>query len=90
MISVGVYSDEKVGISVAGCASVKVSTTQIHRIHENAECEKYDGSHIVTPLAHDDQILKTEGKHLKTDIIVQKIPYSEVSNTAGGTTVIIG
>jgi hypothetical protein len=41
-------------------------------------------------MARLDQILRTEDKVLSEDIVIEKIPYAEVSNTAGGTTVIIG
>lgn len=50
----------------------------------------YDGEFLVTPSADSDQTLQTAGKYSKSNITVEKIPYSEVSNTAGGTTVIIG
>ena len=50
----------------------------------------YDGEFIVTPSADNEQTLQTAGKYSKSNITVEKIPYAEVSNTAGGTTVIIG
>lgn len=50
----------------------------------------YDGPHIITPLVDNPQILSTAGRYTKHDIIVEEIPYAEVSNSAGGTTVIIG
>ena len=50
----------------------------------------YNGRYQVTPMANVDQILRTGNKILEEDMIVEKIPYAEVSNTAGGTTVIIG
>lgn len=50
----------------------------------------YDGEFIVTPSADNEQTLQTAGKYAESNITVEKIPYSEVSNTAGGTTVIIG
>lgn len=50
----------------------------------------YDGSFVVTPSADNVQTLKTAGKYNESDITVDKIPYAEVSNPAGGVTVIIG
>lgn len=50
----------------------------------------YDGSFVVTPSADNDQTLLTSGKYNESDIKVEKIPYAEVSNPAGGVTVIIG
>ena len=50
----------------------------------------YTGRYQVTPMVAADQILRTNNKIMEQDVIVEKIPYAEVSNTAGGTTVIIG
>ncbi len=51
--------------------------------------QKYAGPDTVVPGTRD-QVLPTGGKRVSGDITVTKIPYSEVSNTSGGTTVIIG
>lgn len=50
----------------------------------------YQGSYIVTPIANLDLLLETANKVLQDDIIVNKIPYTEVSNLSGGYTVSIG
>ena len=50
----------------------------------------YAGRYQITPMANIDQILRTNNKIMEEDMIIEKIPYAEVSNTAGGTTVIIG
>lgn len=50
----------------------------------------YTGRYSVTPMADLDQILRTNNKVMEEDMVIEKIPYAEVSNTAGGTTVIIG
>lgn len=52
--------------------------------------EKYMGQDIITPLPFLDQILQTAHTFVQENIVIEKIPYTEVSNTAGGTTVIIG
>lgn len=52
--------------------------------------KSYNGRYQVTPIANVDQILRTHDKVMEEDLIVEKIPYAEVSNNAGGTTVIIG
>lgn len=54
------------------------------------DLDEYTGEYTVTPLPTMDQILRTRHKNLKHDIIIKPIPYVEVSNEAGGTTVIIG
>lgn len=49
----------------------------------------YDGEHIVTPMV-DGQTLGTAQKIVQEDIVVEAIPYSEVSNETNGKTVTIG
>lgn len=50
----------------------------------------YDGEYTVTPSANDDKTLLTAGKTMTKNLKVEKIPFSEVTNTQGGTTVNIG
>lgn len=52
--------------------------------------EWYKGNYIITPLPDVEQILKTTNRLLEQDVIIEKIPYYETSNDAGGYTVIIG
>lgn len=52
--------------------------------------EPYFGTYKVTPKIKDSVILDTTDKLLKEDVIVQKIPQFEVSNEAGGKTLILG
>lgn len=47
----------------------------------------YDGEYIVTPKAFVEQTLETKNKSMTDDVTVLEIPYSEVSNPEGGTTV---
>lgn len=49
----------------------------------------YDGETIVTPSASEDKILHTADKMMVSDVTVEQIPYSEVSNTSNGITVTI-
>lgn len=51
--------------------------------------EPYTGPYTVTPRAYAETILPTKNKHLTDDVQVQKIPYYDVSNAAGGSTVYI-
>ena len=46
----------------------------------------YDGDYIVTPKTTE-QTLATARKSMRSDVTVEAIPYSEVSNPAGGNTV---
>lgn len=53
------------------------------------EHDEYDGSYIVIPQI-DKQILDTSNKVMRTDLVIEQIPYAEVTNLANGTTVTIG
>lgn len=50
----------------------------------------YDGEYIVTPKAFEEQILETANKAMRDNVTVLEIPYIEVTNPSGGTTVSIG
>lgn len=50
----------------------------------------YDGVISVTPDVHNNQILKTAKTYLDADVMIQKIPYAEVTNNTGGKTATIG
>jgi len=49
----------------------------------------YDGEYRVIP-ALDAQVLPTNGKRMRDDVVVTEIPYYETSNPQGGYTAIIG
>lgn len=53
-----------------------------------AEEERYTGPYLVEPSCSE-QILKTTGKYMTENVNVHRIPFYEVSNASGGTTVII-
>ena len=55
-----------------------------------AELPVYEGAYEVTPSATEDQTLLTAQKYMDADVKIEKIPYAEVSNNTGGTTVTIG
>lgn len=48
----------------------------------------YDGSYEITPRVKG-QTLRTADKIMRTDLILDDIPYSETTNPGGGTTVVI-
>lgn len=50
----------------------------------------YTGQYNVSPLPNVEQILRTNNKLLKHDIVIEPIPYHETDNSAGGRTVSIG
>ena len=57
---------------------------------ESMDIPVYSGTYEVTTSVSEDQVLETAGKYLTADIVVSKVPYEEVQNEAGGTTVNIG
>lgn len=52
--------------------------------------EAYEGAYEVVPKAFEPVILPTRDRYLSRDVNVAKIPQYEVSNAAGGLTLIMG
>lgn len=50
----------------------------------------YDGDYTAEPKLFEDVTLHTKDQKMKSDVTVKKIPQYEVSNEAGGTTLIFG
>lgn len=61
----------------------------IQQVTERPGADYYTGSYDVTPMV-DAQSLATKDKLLTDDVRVQSIPYYDVGNTSGGSTVYIG
>lgn len=59
-------------------------------IREGGGGEPYTGEYEVTPKVSAPVVLQTEGKTMKKDVTILKIPQFEVSNPEGGKTLIIG
>ena len=55
-----------------------------------ADLPSYSGVWSVTPLVNTQTTLETAQTYLDRDIVVEAIPYAEVSNISGGTTATIG
>lgn len=68
-------------IPIIECSSNKMIVEDIWPV--------YGGEYQVGPNATEDQILITANTRLTDNIVINKIPYYEVSNNAGGTTVSI-
>lgn len=54
------------------------------------EGKPYEGEYEVTPKTYEPVILPTKNRLLSQDVNVLKIPQYEVSNAAGGVTLIMG
>lgn len=52
--------------------------------------EIYEGAYEVTPRIYEPVELPTRDRLLRDDVTVKQIPQYEVSNEAGGTTLIMG
>ena len=50
--------------------------------------EEYTGAYEITPTTAE-QTLLTKDKYMSDDVTVKEIPFFEVSNTSGGSTVYI-
>lgn len=50
----------------------------------------YEGEYVAVSDLHDPVRLRTKGLAMRDDVIVQPIPFYEVSNPAGGMTITIG
>ena len=55
---------------------------------EISDVKAYDGSYKVTPKVTE-QVLETKNSYMKDDVTVIGIPYFDVSNASGGSTVYI-
>lgn len=60
------------------------------RIINTGSGTPYDGVYDVTPKTYEPVVLPTRNRLLSRDVNVAKIPQYEVSNAAGGLTLIVG
>lgn len=67
---------------------IKTASIAIGEFHDRMEF--YDGDYIVTPKAHEQTVLETEGLCMKDNVVVLEVPYFETSNIQNGYTVYIG
>lgn len=56
----------------------------------NHEAPIYTGAYTATPKVEEETVLQTKDRKMIKDVTVEKIPLYEVSNQAGGETLIIG
>lgn len=67
---------------------IQIDFGEIYEL-ENEGAAEYEGSYDVTP-AVAEQILATEQRIMRSNLVIREIPYRRVSNIQGGETVIIG
>lgn len=75
-------------VTVPTAPTIEVQLQDVSLI--NVVGEKYEGDYDVTPSTYKDKVLATRNLVMTKDVTVRKIPQFEVSNTAGGKTLIIG
>lgn len=59
-------------------------------VHESTDGEIYQGDYTVTPKITEEVLLQTKSKVMNNNVTVLKVPQFEVSNDAGGKTLILG
>jgi len=75
--------------SISGSRMIFSSGNLVGRIVIAGDRECYSGDCHIIPKV-EEQVLETRDKLMTDNITVTSIPYYEVSNPQGGTTVIIG
>lgn len=80
--------NEQVGIARGTLTSRQVLTGQLASTHA-AHLETYSGPYEVTPQIVS-QTLDTKEKYMDDNVSIKSIPYFDVGNTSGGSTVYIG
>lgn len=68
---------------------IKADFGEIKTITIRGGTDYYEGSYAVTP-GIEAQTLETKDKFMLEDVVINEIPFYDVSNTAGGSTVYIG
>lgn len=73
----------------SGKSQIGADFGEITKVTEYVGGEPYDGEYTVTPKV-EAQTLPTKEKVMLDDVTVKAIPFFNVSNTSGGSTVYIG
>lgn len=83
-------TDQKLNIDIKQNGKVFGTTFRnFQKVTEKPDVEYYAGTYDITPTV-DEQSLETKDKYLTENVRIQEIPYFDVGNTAGGSTVYIG
>lgn len=77
-------------VSLTGAVLAQKGQLQaVVAIPHAAKIDAYEGDYEVTPQI-DPQTLETAGKRMKDNVQIKAIPFFDVSNNSGGSTVYIG
>lgn len=83
MININIADIPVLPISLAEVPTVEVNLCDT--VIETVPGSVFDGDYEVTPQAHDETVLATQGKLMSKDVTVHRVPYYETSNTYGQT-----
>ena len=75
-------------VTVPTAPTIEVQLQDVSLI--NVVGEKYEGDYEVTPSTYNDKVMSTRNLVMSKDVTIRKIPQFEVSNPAGGKTLIVG
>lgn len=83
-----VRTDDPVEMVAAGSLPVRWASHEYIPV-SGVDAPTYTGPYEVVPAAFEGQVLDTNGKLMRNDVLVHEIPYLETSNDSGGVTVSI-
>ena len=90
-IKVNLSAEEQISAQIGvqgllqGVLATEEGLTAAVGIPDVAHEMPYTGDYVVTPLAHEQTVLKTKGKAMTDDVTVLEVPYYEISNPTGDT-----
>ena len=86
-----IFTSDPMPMEVRFCSDTisAVKFDKTHIVTKYVGGELYEGDYAVTPKI-DEQTIPTKDKFLVKDVTINPIPYFDVSNTSGGSTVYIG
>lgn len=88
-VAIDLHRRKEVRMSIENVRKeVRMSLENV-RINVGAS-DPYEGPYVVTPSTYNDIGLQTKSKWMKEDVNVKQYPQTYVSNSAGGTTLILG
>lgn len=73
---------------IQAASSVKAVRVDVGEFYDRIDF--YDGDYTVTPKAHEQIVLNTNGLCMKDNVVVLEVPYYETSNLQNGYTAYIG
>ena len=83
-------TDQKISVKVRdNNKAFDAGFDHFQKVIERPDVVIYTGSYDVTPMV-ESQTLKTREKFMTNDVHIHEIPYYDVGNTSGGSTVYIG